>query len=75
VKKWAPQTLSGLPVAEARSVTEIDDVLVRMSEPGGSSASRAPRASFFGPTRSTTASITAPASPISSALTVQWMRS
>jgi hypothetical protein len=59
-------------VVEARSVMEMEEVLVSKSEPGGSSASRAPRCSFFGPTRSTTASITASASPISSAFTVQW---
>jgi len=50
VKKCVPQTLSGLDVAEARSVMEMEEVLVSSRALGGRISSKAAKASFFGPT-------------------------
>ena len=48
-----PQTLSGLLAAEARSVMEMEEVLVRRRASWGRTSSKAAKASFFGPTLST----------------------
>jgi hypothetical protein len=48
VKKCIPQTLSGLPVAEARSVIDMEEVLVSRRDSGSSISSSAANASFFG---------------------------
>jgi hypothetical protein len=70
-----PQTFSGRVVAVARSVMEMDEVLVRSSEPVGSMPSSVARASFLGSTRSVMASMAASASARSCGLVVQRMRS
>ena len=74
-KKRVPHTLSGLPVAEARSVMEMEEVLVRMRASGARTSSSVAKASFLGPTFSTMASMDASTHAMSSRLTVQWMRS
>jgi len=62
-KKCVPQTLSGLPVVEARSVMEMEEVLVRRRALGARISSSDANASFFGATLSTMASIAASTPP------------
>ena len=69
VKKCVPQTLSGLLVAEARSVMEMEEVLVRKRMSGDRIPSSVANASFFGSTFSTIASMAASAPAMSSGFT------
>jgi len=62
-KNCVPQTLSGLPVAEARSVMEMEEVLVKRRALGARISSSDANASFFGATFSTMASIAASTPP------------
>jgi hypothetical protein len=71
VKKCVSQTLQGLPVAEARSVIDMEEVLERRRASDSSISSRAANASFLEATFSTMALIAAYTPAMSSRFTVQ----